>query len=76
MNYGTYNMVVATDDNSPSVIGMLFTDKELAKLQWYERRNLFGSQVQFIKVKAYYKHLYYCFGARFASRVKTVETIH
>lgn len=72
----TYNMVVATDDNSPSVIGMLFTDKELAKLQWYERRNLFGSQAQFIKVKAYYKDIYYCFGARFASRVKTAETIH
>lgn len=69
MNYNIYNMVVASNDASPSIIGMLLTDKELAKLSWYERRNLFGSQVQFIKVKAYYKHIYYCFGARFASQV-------
>ena len=62
-------MIAAKPSDSDARNGMLFTDKELERMQWYERRDLL-SDAKLARVKVYNTDVFYCFGRRFASAIK------
>lgn len=64
-----YNMIAAKPSGSDARNGMLFTDKELERMQWYERHDLL-SDAKLVRVKVYNTDVFYCFGRRFASAIK------
>lgn len=64
-----YNMIAAKPSDSDARNGMLFTDKELERMQWYERHDLL-SDAKLARVKVYNTDVFYCFGRRFASAIK------
>lgn len=61
-----YNAVICPNSMTHN---MLFTDKELEKMQYYERRDLL-SDARLVKAKVYNTDVFYAFGRRFATQVK------
>lgn len=64
-----YNMIVAKPSDSDVRNGMLFTDKELERMPFFEKRDLL-SGVKLARVKVYNTSVFYFFGRRFASAIK------
>lgn len=65
-----YNMIAANPSDSDARNGMLFTDNELKRMPWYERRDLLAHGAKLVRVEVNSKDTYYCFGARFATAIK------
>lgn len=61
-----YNAVIAPDS---AIDGMLFTDKELKRMSFFEKRDLLNG-TKLVRAKVYNTDVYYFFGRRFASAIK------
>lgn len=61
-----YNAVICPNS---AINNMLFTDKELKKMAWEQRRDLL-SDAKIVKARVYNTDVFYCFGRRFASAIK------
>lgn len=61
-----YNAVIAPDS---AIDGMLFTDNELKRMSFFEKRDL-RNGIKPARVKVYNTDVYYFFGKRFASAIK------
>lgn len=61
-----YNAVICPNS---AVNNMLFTDKELKRMAWEQRRDLL-SGVKLARVKVYNTDVFYCFGRRFTTAIK------
>lgn len=61
-----YNAVICPNS---AINNMLFTDKELKRMTWEQRRNLLDG-TKLTRAKVYNTDVFYCFGRRFASAIK------
>lgn len=63
-----YNAIITSKGNDARD-GMLFTDKELERMPFFEKRDLLKG-IKLVRVKVYNTDVYYSFGRRFASAIK------